>query len=157
MGQGVPNHAINTGLKDDEFRLVVFDQSFNPGPSAKKIVVITVRRQRDVQFSTSRNSLAFLVGCAASWVEITAVLVYIRDGEVRVLFECIVDTVTMVGIDINVCEAENSKSASKCLDYDSTIIEYAETGSAIPPGMMKSSNWNKRAMPVMFHDSIDRT
>jgi len=60
----------------------------------------------------------------------------IRDGEVRVLFECIVDTVTMVGIDINIREADNSKTASQCLDYDSTIIEYAETGGAIPPTPM---------------------
>ena len=110
MGQGVPDHAIDTGLKDDEFGLVVFDQGFDPGPNTKEIAVITVRQQRDVQFGSLRNPFALLVGSPASGVEITAVLMNIRDGEVRVLFECIVDTVTMVGIDINVREADNSKS-----------------------------------------------
>ena len=81
----------------------------------------------------------------------------ICDSEVRVFFKRIVDAVTMVGININVRETGNSKTASQCLDHDSTIVEYAEPSSAIPPSMVKSANGHKCAVPVMFHNSTDRS
>ena len=73
---------------------------------------------------------------SGTWIQVTPVLMNIDIGKVAVVFEAVIDTVAMMGIDIHIGNAVCVKAFAKQFHSDAAVVENAEAGGAVPGRVM---------------------
>ena len=126
MGKRVACNTIGPTLQDNEFRLCLGDELFHPGPDQKKGLVIRTGQHGDIKFGSSGCVFAGLAAKARAGVEKTAIFMQISKDQIRILLECIEDTVTMVGIDVHIGHPLYAVAGTQAFNGNTTVIKDTE-------------------------------
>ena len=149
--------AVGAALHDDELWSHGVQVRLDLFPGLMEVAVIRARRERDVQLGATCTARAGLLGSAGAGVKKAAVFVEVGEQQIGVVLETVKDAVAMMGININVGNALDSKLLAQILDRDPAVVEYAESGSACSRRVMQSGNRDECALVVSVHDLIDGT
>ncbi len=103
--------AVGAALHDDELWPHGVQVGLDLFPGFTEVAVIRARRKRDIQLRATCPARAGLLGSAGAGVEKASVFVEVGEQQIGVVLETVKDTVTVMGIDIDVGNRAGSRTA----------------------------------------------
>src|SRR5579875_57404 len=141
MGLRIASKTVRPALKQDELWFEFFNETLHSFECFQKCRISRSRRERYVEFGSLGPSLADLARKTSAWIEISPIFVYICNYDSLIAFVTVVDSVSVVGVDIHICNSLEFESFECPANCDSGIVENAESSSAISPCMVKPTYW----------------
>ena len=157
VGDRIALQAVSAALHEDELGLLRVDKGLYPVPGPPELDIIGARRYRDIELGALCPPLAGLVRMSGARIQVAAVFVDIGKYQVGVVFETVEHTVAMVGVDIHIGDAFQTKILAQVFCRHTTVVEHAEPGSPIARRMMQSGDRHKSTFVVIVHDFVNGT
>ena len=93
---------------------------------ARESGVVGARGHREIQLRSLRGAATGLIGSTCTGVQITPVLMHVREDDSRVVLERIEHTIAVVRIDVDVSDAFQPRFLAQQLDSHTAIVENAK-------------------------------
>jgi len=120
--------AVRAALEQDEVGTAGAQVVLHLLPSRVVVLVARTGWQRQVEFRAERRADAGFLRHPGAGVEIAAVLVQIREQQVRVVLECVEHAVAVVRVDVNVGDTLHPVPAPEHFDRHAAVVENAKPG-----------------------------
>src|SRR3954447_5292498 len=132
--------SVGAGLEQEELRLELAQVRDHPRPCIEELLVAGARGKRNIELGAGRVAFSRLLRTPGPRIEITSVFVDVGHDEVGIALISIEHTVTVMHIDVYVCNALHGILRPQRLDRHSKVVEHAETGRAVTSRMMQPAD-----------------